>query len=430
MRITEDPDLYRDLTMRPTPLAALIVALAFTSTSAMACDGSEEPEPQAEEPNAEPETPDNPFGDLPEEMPEGAQEISTEDQDLWVTEVAGPFEHPWAMAFLPDGQMLVTERSGQLHRVHDGEVTQISGLPELQANNQGGLLDVSLHPDFEDNDWIYFTYSSPDPDSSHTATAVGRARLDGDELTDVEEIFIHNQYSSPGRHYGSRLTWLGDGTFLASIGDRGADPPRAQDTQDHAGSVIRLNDDGSIPDDNPFVDDEDVLDEIYTYGNRNIQGMARDEDTDTVWASDHGPRGGDILYTIEAGRNYGWPIFTYGDDYQTGEPMDETETQDPDDLDDVDAPYHLFDPSHPPSGLTIIRDANFDAWQGNILVGGLRTQEIRRIVTNDEGAEHEEAILSNEMGRIRDVRQAPGGGAIYILPDTPDAMLYRVDAAR
>ncbi len=404
----------------------------------LACDGSnsmvEDSEPQAESPdqNDNGDNGDNEDDDgddeAPRERPEEASEHTTEDHDLWLSEVAGPFDHPWAVTFLPDDQQLVTERSGRLHRIDGEDITEITGLPDIESDNQGGLLDVSLHPDYDDNGWIYLTYSSPDPDSDDTATAVARAQLDGDELTDLEQLFIQDRYSGAGRHYGSRLVWLDDHTFLMSIGDRGSDPPRAQDTDDHAGSVLRLNDDGTVPDDNPFVDDDDVLDEIYTYGNRNIQGMSRDSETGTVWAADHGPRGGDILYSIEAGQNYGWPIFTYGMDYSTGQPMDETQTQDPDDLPDVTAPYHRFDPSHPPSGLVILRGGHFDNWQGHILVGGLRTQEIRRIVPNDEGAQHEEAILSDDMGRIRDVRQGPDG-ALYILPDSPDAMLYRVDAA-
>ena len=364
----------------------------------------------------------------PRERPEGATDHSTDEQDLWVSELAGPFEHPWSVAFLPDGRKLVTERPGRLQLVENGDLSEISGLPDIHSTNQGGLLDVSLHPDYDDNGWIYLTYSKPEDGGNQTSTAVARAQLDGTELTDLEELFVQDRYSGAGRHYGSRITWLDDGTFLVSVGDRGAEPPRAQDTSDHAGSVLRLHDDGSVPDDNPFVEDDDVLDEIYTYGNRNIQGMARDPETDTVWASDHGPRGGDILYTIEAGNNYGWPIFTFGMDYSTGEPMDVTETQDPDELAEVTAPFHEFDPSHPPSGLVIVRGGHFDAWQGNILAGGLRTQEIRRLVLNDDAIEEEEAILSGELGRIRDVRQGPDG-AIYVLPDTSDAMLYRVEAA-
>ena len=394
-----------------------------------ACDGEspvvEEPEQQDEAPSDEQADAD--IDDVPRERPEGASEHSTEEQVLWVSEVAGPFEHPWSVAFLPDGRKLVTERPGRLQLVENGELVEVSGLPEIRSTNQGGLLDVSLHPDYDQTGWIYLTYSKPEPGSQQTATAVARARLEETGLTDVEELFVQDRYSGAGRHYGSRIVWLDDGTFLFSIGDRGQEPPRAQDTGDHAGSVLRLNDDGTVPDDNPFVDDEEVLDEIYTYGNRNIQGMARDEETGVVWASDHGPRGGDILYVIEGGNNYGWPIFTYGMDYGTGEPMDETVTQDPDELPEVTAPFHRFDPSHPPSGLVIVRGGYFDAWQGHILAGGLRTQEIRRLVPGDDGVDHEEAILSNELGRIRDVRQGPDE-TIYILPDSSDAMLYRVEA--
>ena len=364
----------------------------------------------------------------PPERPEGASDYSTQEQDLWITEVAGPFHHPWAVAFLPDGRKLVTERRGRLLLVEDGDAVEVDGLPTINSANQGGLLDVSLHPDFGETPWVYLTFSKPESGGQGTATAVARGQLEGTTLTEVEELFVQNQYSGSGRHYGSRIVWLGDGTFLFSIGDRGSEPMRAQDTQDHAGSVLRLNADGTVPSDNPFVDDGDVLDEIYTFGNRNIQGMARDAETGVVWAADHGPSGGDILYTIEAGNNYGWPIFTYGMDYSTGEPMSETQTQDPDELDEVVAPAHRFDPSHPPSGLVVVRGGFFDQWQGDILSGGLRTQEIRRLVQGNGGISQEEPILSDEFGRIRDVRQGPDG-AIYVLPDSSEAKLFRIDPA-
>ncbi len=412
-------------------LLPFLVALSGCESSPPVDEGENHPspsEPNDVEPDDATESSDTADEDVgPRERPEGAEDHSTDQHDLWIAEVAGPFEHPWSVAFLPDGRKLVTERPGRLFSVDDGELTEIDGLPSLRADSQGGLLDVSVGPDFEEDGWIYLTYSKPDPNSQQTATAVARAKLEGASLTDLEELFVQNRYSGSGRHYGSRIVWLDDGTFLVSVGDRGSEPPRAQDTDDHAGSVLRLNADGTVPEDNPFVGDDEVLDEIYTYGNRNIQGMARDPETGDVWAADHGPQGGDILYSIEAGNNHGWPIFTYGMDYQTGQPMDVTETQDPDELPDVVAPTHQFDPSHPPSGLAIIRGGFFDNWQGNILSGGLRTQEIRRLVVGDDSVE-EEAIMSGVLGRIRDVRQGPGG-EVYVLPDRPDAMLYRVEAA-
>ncbi len=412
---------------------SLVVALmaGCQSPSPALDNGPEEPdEPdvvEEEDADEEEDAEEEPDPE-PRERPEGAVDHTSEEHELWVTEVAGPFHHPWAVAFLPDGRMLVTERRGNLMLVEDGEATEVDGLPAIRATNQGGLLDVSLHPDYEESGWIYLTYSKPEEGSQQTATAVARARLDGTSLTDLEEIFVQNRYSGAGRHYGSRIVWLEDGTFLVSIGDRGQEPPRAQDTEDHAGSVLRLNDDGTVPSDNPFVGDDDVLDEIYTYGNRNIQGMALDPETGVVWAADHGPRGGDILYAIEAGNNYGWPIFTYGMDYQTGEPMSVTETQDPDELPGVVAPNHQFDPTHPPSGLVIVRGGYFENWQGDVLVGGLRTQEIRRLVVDGDEISHEEAFLSDDLGRIRDVRQGPDGD-VYVLPDRNDGMLYRVQAA-
>lgn len=383
-----------------------------------------------EESNAQPDNDNN-----DDEQPVETRVLDTEYQDIRLTEVAGPFENPWAVTFLPDGRQLVTERPGRLHLVDDGESTQIDGAPESSAQNQGGLLDVAVHPEYDDNGWIYLTYSKPEEGSNRTATAVARGQLDDDEteLTDVEDIFVQDRYSSPGRHYGSRMVWTTEDYLLVSIGDRGSDPPRAQDLGDHAGSVLRITDDGSVPEDNPFVDDDDALDEIYTYGNRNIQGMVYDEEDQQAWATNHGPRGGDELYPLEAGNNYGWPTVTQGLNYADQGPFPDFEARS---MEGIEDPFHEFFPTLAPSGLALVTTDRFQNWGGNLLAGALRGQRIRRVVYQDDQlldddeyeVLHQEELLLQEVGRIRDVREGPEGD-IWVLTDDAEGALYRIEPA-
>jgi glucose/arabinose dehydrogenase len=349
---------------------------------------------------------------------------NTEYEEIRIVKVANGLENPWAMAFLPDGRILVTERVGRLHLVENDTVTEVSGVPEVQAQGQGGLLDVVLHPAYEETGWIYLTYSKPNG-NGETATALARGRLEGTTLVDVEDLFVQNRYSEPGRHYGSRLAWTTDGKLLMTIGDRGAEPPRAQDLTDHAGSLIRLNDDGSIPEDNPFVGDDNALGELYAYGLRNLQGLVVDPETNTIWATDHGPRGGDELNRIEAGNNYGWPLVTRGLDYGTEGPFPDAVTRR---MEGMTEPFHEFLPTHAPSGLALVTADRFPAWQGNLLVGGLRSERIRRVIFDENEVLHEEELLLGTVGRIRDVREAPDG-YIYVLSDEENGAIYRIEPA-
>lgn len=349
--------------------------------------------------------------------------------DLRVSKIAGGLEHPWAVAFLPDGRMLVTERPGRLNIIHNGDIQRVDGLPEIHARGQGGLMEVLLHPEYESNGWIYLTWSKPDGEGQ-TATALGRTRLEGTSLVDFEELFVQDRYSSPGRHYGSKLAWTLDGKLLMSIGDRGADPPRAQDLMDHAGTLLRLNDDGTVPQDNPFVGDDNALDEIYSYGHRNIQGLVVHPETGQIWVTEHGPRGGDELNLVEPGRNYGWPIVTLGLDYRTQEEFRHSEARRMEGM--VDPVYELL-PSHAPSGLAIVNPGHFTSrWDHNLLAGGLRAERIRRLVVdNPDGfyeVIHDEELLLKEIGRIRDVRIGPDNN-IYIVNDARDGALWKVAPA-
>jgi glucose/arabinose dehydrogenase len=348
-----------------------------------------------------------------------ADEIRTQYQKIRVVQLAKGLERPWGLAFLPDGGYLVTERPGRLQLIRDGRKTEIGGLPEISAVRQGGLLDVSLHPRFADEPWVYLSYSKAGPDG--TATTLGRGRLEGDRLTGFEEIFTQDRFSEPGRHYGSRIAWLSDGTLLLSIGDRGSDPPRAQDPMDHAGKLLRLNADGTVPEDNPFVGQDGVHPEIWSLGHRNIQGLVVDPDGDVIWATEHGERGGDELNRVRQGLNYGWPVVSRARHYRSEAPYGEARSREG----YVD-PVYEFLPTLAPSGLALVTSERFPAWRGNLLAGGLAAERIRRVVVERDEVVHEEELLHGLVGRIRDVRQGPDG-FIYVLNDTADGALYRIE---
>lgn len=344
----------------------------------------------------------------------------TEYQAVKLEKVAEGLEHPWSLAFLPDGDMLVTERPGYLNRIdQDGNKTRISGVPEVHVQNQGGLLEVLPHHDFDNNNWIYFTYAKANGED--TATALARGRLEDDAIVELEDIFVQDRYSSPGRHYGSKLAWLPDGTLLMSIGDRGTEPPRAQDLNDHAGTLLRLNEDGSVPADNPFVDHDEARPEIWSYGHRNIQGLIVHAESGEIWATEHGPRGGDELNLIERGGNYGWPTVTRGRDYRTEEQFGESLRSHPDMID----PVIDWTPSLAASGLAVLSDSHFGHWQGNFLAGGLRAEQIRRVVFEGGEPVHEEELLRGDMGRVRDLRIGPDGN-IYVATDHSEGVIYRI----
>lgn len=355
-----------------------------------------------------------------------SKQLRTQYHEIRLVRIVDGLEHPWSIAFLPDGRKLVTERPGRLNIIEGNSKTRVTGLPEIYARGQGGLLEVVLHPNYEENGWIYMTYSKPNG-QGETATALMRARLDGTRLTDVEDVFVQDRYSSPGRHYGSKLAWMSDGTLLMSIGDRGTEPPRAQDIGDHAGTLLRLNDDGSVPADNPFVNNPDALDEIYSYGHRNIQGLVVDPETDEIWVTEHGPRGGDLLHLIEPGNNYGWPVVTQGLDYRTQEEFPHARARR---MEGVTPHIYEFLPSHPPGGLAMVTTDRFPRWQDDLLAGGLRSERIRRLVVRESEEQyevfHDEELLLQEVGRIRDVREGPDGN-IYVLTDHSNGALYRIE---
>ncbi|MGP9665488.1 PQQ-dependent sugar dehydrogenase [Halomonas sp. AOP22-C1-8] len=350
------------------------------------------------------------------------ESIETEYLAVAIERVASGFEHPWAVAFLPDGRLLVSERNGQLNLVdsRSGEYQALEGMPTVNHHGQGGLLDVVLHPDFADgsgeHDWIYVTWSKPDANNSRTA--LSRVYWQDDQLGDVEHLFEQDRASAPGRHYGSRLAWLDDGTLLMSVGDRGSEPSRAQARDDHAGSTLRLTETGGVPENNPFVNDANTRDEIYSLGNRNIQGMTVLKNGEP-WVSEHGPLTGDELNHIKAGANYGWPEVTLGNDYATQQPIGEQS------LPGMEDPNYDFEGRFAPSGLAEVRGSTFNAWEGNLLAGGLTSEQLLRLTLNGDEVTESERILDGHIGRIRDVRQSPDG-AIYLLTDERQGSLYRL----
>ncbi len=346
------------------------------------------------------------------------QQFKTQDYTVNAEQITDSLQHPWGMEFLPDGRILVTERPGYLRIIEDGKLSKpVRGLPDIQAFGQGGLLDVMLDPDFSANQTIYLSYAGPG--QGGVSTEVVRAKLGNNELTNVKRIFALEKKTDTGYHFGSRLQFDRDGYLYISLGDRG-DMDRAQDISDHAGSLIRINKDGSIPEDNPFVNNANAKPEIYTYGNRNMQGMAMHPVTGDIWAIEHGPQGGDELNLMKAGTNYGWPVITYGVNYVSATKIGEgTEKE------GMAQPIHYWVPSIATSGLMFYDGELFPKWKNNAIVGSLKFGQLARLTMQDNKVISEERILDNELGRIRDVMQAPDG-SIYILIDHQNGKLYKI----
>ena len=328
--------------------------------------------------------------------------------------------HPWSLAFLPGGRMLVTERTGRLRIVENERLLPdpVKGLPEITAKGQGGLLDVALHPEFTENGWVYLSYAVGD--STGIGTEVGRGRLRGNHITEWRTLFRLLPKSPSGHHFGSRLVFDKDGHLFITLGDRG-DRYRAQDPTDHAGSVIRLYDDGRIPQDNPFVGQSGIQPEIYSIGHRNMQGAALHPTTGDLWVHEHGPQGGDELNIVRAGQNYGWPVITYGKEYGSGADIGEgTEKT------GMEQPVRFWIPSIAPSGMTFYTGNKFPDWQGSLFIGALKYQLLVRLELEGNRVAKEERLLTGKLGRIRDVRMGPDG-YIYLLTDESNGKLVRLE---
>lgn len=343
--------------------------------------------------------------------------ISDVSPSYRVVPVADDIRSPLSMAFLPNGDLLVAEKDGALRRVVNGVVspTSISGVPPVYSGGQGGLHEVALHPEFAANSLVYLAHAK-ETGGGRATTVLVRGRLDGDALVEVQELFVAQTNSSAGQHFGGRIAFDGAGHLFLSVGDRGASPNGdlarhpAQDRSNHQGTIVRLREDGSVPADNPFVGEAGVLPEIWSYGHRNPQGLVFDAGTGTLWETEHGPRGGDELNVVRPGRNYGWPVITFGRNYSGTSITSDTARA------GMEQPVTYWVPSIATSGLLLYTGDAFPAWRGNLFVGGLAGEQLARVTVNGTTKVSEETLLRGVVGRIRDVRQGPDG-FIYLALD-------------
>lgn len=347
-------------------------------------------------------------------QPEGV--VHSVHHDFRMVTVAEGLVHPWSVAFLPGGDMLVTERPGRLRVIRDGQLLPdpVAGIPDVLAAGQGGLLEVAPHPDFASNRLIYISYSKPLGEERRATTAVVRGTFENDRFTQTDVIF---EAVSEGRgHYGCKLAFDAGGYLFLTVGDRQVAPRGdlhahpAQDVSNHHGVVVRLHDDGSVPDDNPFVGQEGARPEIWSYGHRNPQGLAIHPETGAVWITEHGPQGGDEVNVAEAGKNYGWPVIGYGVNYRTGTAIHASTH-----AEGMEQPVHVWVPSIGTSGLAFYTGDQFPAWRNDLLAGGLVGQRIDRLTVDGGRVVASETILRG-AGRVRDVRQGPDG-FIYVAID-------------
>ncbi|MEO8137535.1 MAG: PQQ-dependent sugar dehydrogenase [Betaproteobacteria bacterium] len=346
--------------------------------------------------------------------------IATDDYKVRVVTIASGLDTPWGMAFMDGGRMLVTEKAGRLRVIEGGKLLPqpVAGLPPVRVQGQGGLLDVSLHPDFARNQFIYWSYAGGS-NSSEVGTEVARGRLSGDaaagyKLENVEVIFRQQPKASGGVHFGSRLVWDRTGNLFVTMGERGQ-MQEAQNLGKHLGKIVRLTDRGQVPADNPFANKPGVLPEIFSYGHRNVQGAALHPVTGELWAHEHGPQGGDEVNIIRAGRNYGWPVITYGANYGTGTKIGEgTEKA------GMEQPLWKWVPSIAPSGMAFYTGDKFPKWKGSLFAGALAGQLIVRLTLDGNTIVREERIKGT--GRTRDVRAGPDG-FLYVLSEAEGALL-------
>ncbi|MFD1095513.1 PQQ-dependent sugar dehydrogenase [Salegentibacter chungangensis] len=316
--------------------------------------------------------------------------------------VVSGLQIPWGFTFLPDGSMLITEKSGELIHFINGQKQQVSGAPSVYNHGQGGFLDVVLHPDYENNGWIYFTYASTEGEGEGGNTSLIRAKLNNNQLTDKEVLYKATPNTTKGQHFGSRIVFDKQGYLYFSAGDRGARDVNPQDITRDNGKVYRLNDDGSIPSDNPFVGKENAVEAIYSYGHRNPQGMLLNPETGEVWVHEHGPKGGDEINVVKKGANYGWPVVTYGENY-SGTPITD-ETSRP----EFESPIYYWLPSIAPSGFAYVTSDKYPELKGDLLVGSLKFTYLEHLTLDGKTVTAREKLLTG-IGRLRDVRQGPDG---------------------
>ena len=336
--------------------------------------------------------------------------ITSENFTYGIDTIADDLQIPWGLTFLPNNDLLVTERSGEIRIIRDNQLLdqKINGVPEVYAQGQGGLFEIKLHPDYENNGWLYISYAAKGNGGGNTA--IMRARLDGFDLVDKEIIFQALPFKSGGNHFGGHMEFNSQGYLFLSVGERGT-RTNAQTLSNHSGKILRLNDDGSVPSDNPFVNQSNASPEIFTYGNRNPQGMAVHPVTGEIWTHEHGPMGGDEINIIRPGLNFGWPEVSYGKNYD-GTTFTEITSRE-----DVADPLHYWVPSIAPCGMEFVTSDLYPPWKDNLLVGSLKFRYIARLEMDGERVVNEEKLVEN-LGRIRSIVQGPDG-LIYVSMESP-----------
>jgi len=354
-------------------------------------------------------------------LPESSSEIFSSDHQKFSKQVVvRDLDKPWSVAFLPDGRALITEITGDVRLVENGKLVSkpVENVPEVLVHGQGGLLDVLLHPNFEENGWIYFSYSIPD-ENQRGITAIVRFKLDGNKLVEREDLYEGTPFTRGRVHFGSRMAIDADGYLYFTIGDRG-EKENAQKLTTSTGKTHRLHDDGKVPTDNPFVNEEGAIGSIYNFGHRNQQGMAIHPETGKIWTHEHGPRGGDEINIEQKGANYGWPEATFGINYNGT--IITKDTTGP----GMTQPIHYWDPSIAPSGMDFVHNSRYEGWEGDLMVGSLKFARIHRLrLDDDNNVLEEEILMEGEMGRARDVYMAPDG-FIYLLDESAGHLIRLV----
>lgn len=345
--------------------------------------------------------------------------ISTEQESFRIDTIHSGLDNPWGMTWLPDGRMLVNERAGEILVFNGDQYTgeKLEGFPVTYNRGQSGLLDIQIHPDYPENGWIYVTYAKPGTGGG--STTLIRFKLDGNQITNLEELYQTMPVTNAGVHFGSRIIFDNEGYLYFSTGDRGV-KDNAQDLTNDMGKVHRLHDDGRVPSDNPFVSVAGARPSIWSYGHRNIQGMVYDRENNVIYATEHGPRGGDELNNVEKGKNYGWPVITYGIDY-SGEIISELTH-----MEGMEQPVHYWTPSIAACGLLLYTGNQFPSWKGNIFSGALAMTHVARVELSGGQYSHEEKLLEG-YGRVRQVAQSPDGH-IYVLTEGPGLLLKLIPA--
>jgi glucose/arabinose dehydrogenase len=343
--------------------------------------------------------------------------IESQNQKFSVEKITESLSNPWGIAFLPDGRILITEREGSIRIVKDGKLLdeRISGVPKVYAQGQGGLLDIQLHPDYAKNGWIYLSYSKPGPGGG--GTTIARTKLTGNSFTEFQELFSAQPFTNSGAHFGSRIAFDGKGYIFFSSGERGT-KENAQTLENHLGKIIRLHEDGKVPTDNPFVNTPKAKPEIWSYGHRNPQGLIYDKENNLLIDHEHGPRGGDEINIVAKGKNYGWPVITYGINYD-GTPITKITSKE-----EMEQPIWYYVPSIAPCGMVKVTSDKYPGWKNNLLIGALALQHISRVEVKDGKYVMHEKLLQ-DFARFRAIAQSPDG-FIYAVTESPGTLIRLV----